>query len=248
MSGAMETVATGPSGESIDTSRHRALASATRVAIMRLVRGAPDGLTAAEVARDVGRHLSTVREHLDQLTAAGLLRRERASGGAPGRPAWRYRAAASPDAAAGPYRELAVALVEHLAATEDDPWRAGVAAGRGWGRRLAAGVPPGVGPRPGDRVLAVLDRLGFAPHVAARHGAEPTVIHLRNCPFRDLVDRTSDVVCGLHLGVIRGAVGAAGGSTADARLAPFGAPAACVVRLAPTVSVGGAGHAGPRRR
>lgn len=222
---------TGPSGETIDTPRHRALASSTRVAILQLVRRSPDGLTAAEVVRSTGRHLTTVREHLDQLAEAGLLVRERRGDGSPGRPAWRYRAGEAPEPAAGPYRELAVALVEHLALTEDDPWAAGVAAGRGWGRKLMADAGPGDGARPGDRVLAVLDRLGFTPRVIERRGADPTLIHLQSCPFLNLVNGSADVVCGLHLGVIRGALGATGGSGAGATLEPFGAPTACVVRL-----------------
>lgn|SRR5690606_4271977 len=227
----METGVAGPSAVRVDPPRHRALASPIRVAILRLVRAAPDGLTAAEVAEGVGRHLSTVREHLEQLTAAGLVRRERLPTGVPGRPAWRYRAGVDPTA--GPYRELAMALAAYLAATEDDPWRAGVAAGRSWGRRLAARMEPG---SPAERVVAVLNLLGFDPSVTRRQGASPVEIHLRNCPFRDLVDDNADVVCGLHLGVIRGVLGAAGGSSSAATLTPFGASAACVVRLADQVS------------
>lgn len=224
--------AAGPAGETIDTPRHRALASSTRVAILHFVRRSPAGRTAAEVARSTGRHLSTVREHLEQLAGAGLLVRDRDAGGSPGRPAWRYRAGAVPDPAPGPYRDLAWALVEHLALTEDDPWTAGVAAGRGWGRRLAAGAGPKSGAGAGDRLVTILDRLGFAPRVVQRRAADPAVIHLEICPFLDLVNgSTPDVVCGLHLGVIRGALGAAGASGAGATLTPFGAPTACVVRL-----------------
>lgn len=241
----VETAGTAPSGEIIDTTRHRALASSTRVAILQLVRRSPAGLTAAEVARSTGRHLSTVREHLDQLTQAGLLVRERRGGGSPGRPAWCYRAGTTPETDAGPYRELAVALVEHLALTEADPWAAGVAAGRIWGRKLAANVGPEVGRRPGDRVLAVLDRLGFTPQVVKRHGPDPAQIQLHSCPFLDLVNDGSDVVCGVHLGVIRGAVGAAGGSGAAATLQPFGAPAGCVVRLAASAGLDPDGEATP---
>jgi predicted ArsR family transcriptional regulator len=204
------------------------LASPIRVAILRFVRAAPEGVTAAEVAEGVGRRLSTVREHLDQLTAAGLLRRDRVPTGVPGRPAWRYRAGVDP--AVGPYREMAMALAEYLAATADDPWRAGIAAGRGWGRRLAAGLDAG---SPGERVVTVVNQLGFDPTVTRRQGAEPVEIHLRNCPFRDLVDASADVICGIHLGIIRGAVGTSGGAAPTVTLTPFGASTACIVRLTP---------------
>lgn len=223
----------------IDTSRHRALASETRVAILQLVRRSPAGLTAAEVAASTGRHLTTVREHLDRLAEAGLLLRDRHGDGTPGRPAWRYRAGAEPESGAGPYRELAGALVAHLAMSEDDPWQAGVAAGRGWGRKLAGGAQPGPARK---RLLEVLDRLGFAPRVQERHGADPTVIALLNCPFLEFVQGSPDVVCGLHLGVIRGALGATGGSGAEARLEPFGQPSACLVHLPPPAPPAAAGE------
>lgn len=231
MLGTVEMLRKVSPAEMIDTSRHRALASATRVAILQLVRRSPAGLTAAEVAQATGRHLSTVREHLDQLAEAGLLTRERRGDGSPGRPAWRYRAGEEPETGAGPYRELAGALVAHLAMTEEDPWQAGVAAGRGWGRKLAAGASPGAARK---RLLEILDRLGFAPRVLERHGDDATVIHLLSCPFLEFVKGSPDVVCGLHLGVIRGALGATGGSGAEVTLEPFGRPNACVVHLPPS--------------
>ncbi|PWU43540.1 transcriptional regulator, partial [Micromonospora globispora] len=87
----METARTGPTGETIDTPRHRALGTASRVTILKLVRDAEGGMTAAEVAERTGQHLSTTRTHLDRLVEAGLLVKARASGGQAGRPAWRYR-------------------------------------------------------------------------------------------------------------------------------------------------------------
>ncbi|HEX5595481.1 MAG TPA: helix-turn-helix domain-containing protein [Micromonosporaceae bacterium] len=228
----MDTPGIGPTAEMIDTPRHRALASAVRVVILHLVRRSPAGLTVAEVAAATDRHPTTVREHLDQLAAAGLVVRERGSGGTPGRPAWRYRAGQPPPAAAGPYRELAGALVDHIALTEEDPWTAGMAAGRAWGRKLASTTGPDEGARPGDRLIAVLDRLGFAPRVVRRADTEPVLLHLHSCPFLDLVDSNPDVVCGLHLGVVRGVLGATGAPGGNARLDPFAAAGACVVRLA----------------
>ncbi|HEX5542209.1 MAG TPA: helix-turn-helix domain-containing protein [Micromonospora sp.] len=233
----MDTLRAGPSGETIDTPRHRALASPVRVVILHLVRRSPAGLTTAEVAEATGRHPTTVREHLDQLTAAGLLLRERSGSGSPGRPAWRYRAGQPPEPAAGPYQELAGALVEHIALTEEDPWAAGMAVGRTWGRKLISdtGTGPTGGARVGDRLVAILERLGFAPRVVQRAAAEPAEVHLHSCPFLGLVDTSPDVVCGLHLGVIRGALGAAGAAGTDAELVPFGAATACVIRLAAAV-------------
>jgi predicted ArsR family transcriptional regulator len=224
----METPRIGPSGETIDTPRHRALGSDSRVAILRLVRAAPGGVTAAEVAGRTGQHLSTTRAHLDRLTEAGLLVKARASGGQPGRPAWRYRAAAA-DPAPAPYRALAAALLDHVSAGGGDVREAAAQAGRSWGRRLAAAEP---GPeRPVDSVVTVLDGLGFSPRRHSSDGGDTVQVHLHTCPFLELVGRNPDAMCGLHLGVVRGILDRDGVPDESVVLEPFGAPAACVVRL-----------------
>jgi predicted ArsR family transcriptional regulator len=208
------------------------------VRILNLVRGADSSLTAGQVAETMGLHPSTVRAHLDQLTESGLLTRTRRGEGSPGRPAWRYEAAPRSDAdnqgpgVDRPYRELAAALIEHLARDADDPHSAGVRAGRGWGRALVAPlVASSPRPNPVDGMVKVLDQLGFTPQVIERPDPASAVVHLRSCPFLELALANPDVVCGVHEGVIGGALGALGASVADTDLQPFAAPGACAVRV-----------------
>ncbi|GAA2524940.1 helix-turn-helix transcriptional regulator [Pilimelia columellifera] len=219
----------------IDTPRHQALSSSSRVDILSIVRAAATGSTAAEIVQETDLHPSTVRAHLDRLTTAGLLVRARASNGQPGRPAWRYRTAATGTTPApAPYRALAAALLAHLTEREHDGDVRGRAAivGRQWGRQLAAAIPAddatdAAGPV--TTVARVLTALGFAPDLAET--APAAVLHLRSCPFLELVSAHPDAMCGLHLGVVQGAWLAVGGPDGDTALAPFGAPTACVVRL-----------------
>jgi predicted ArsR family transcriptional regulator len=202
--------------------------------MLDLIRRAGAGLTAAQVVEATDLHPSTVRAHLDQLVESGLLTRDRRGDGSPGRPAWRYWAAPlpgigeSPTTVDRPYRDLAAALVEHLARDADDPHAAGVRAGRDWGRALAA---TGGRAKPMDGLVRVLDRLGFTPEVVDRPSPGTAVVHLRSCPFLELAMASPDVVCGVHQGVIGGALGALGASTADTDLEPFAVPGACVVRV-----------------
>ena len=235
----METQRTGPAGEKLDTARHRALGTASRASILRLVRDADTGLTPADVAARAGLHLSTVRAHLDRLVDAGLLVKARASAGLPGRPAWRYRAAA-PEPAPGPYRSLTTALLDHLAAT--DGVAGAIATGDTWGRTLAASVtgagqatPDQPVDQPMNVVLRVLDRLGFDPRRTASssaNGADDTaVVLLDTCPFLELVGPHPDLVCALHAGMIRSVLRTAGAPDGEAVLEPLGAPTACVARL-----------------
>jgi len=238
----------GPSSEVPDTARHRALSAASRVRMLGLVRRADGGMTAAEVVEATGLHPSTVRAHLDQLAKSGLLTRHRRGDGSPGRPAWRYQATTGPageDAsrpdASRPYRDLAAALIGHLARDAEDPHAAGVRAGRDWGRALAAAVtaPPGSAPTvasatrlaPVDGLVQVLDQIGFTPHIAERPEPGTATVHLRSCPFLDLALANPDVVCGVHHGVIGGALGALGALAVDTDLEPFAIPGACVARV-----------------
>jgi predicted ArsR family transcriptional regulator len=198
------------------------------VTILRLVRAAEGGVTAAEVAARTGQHLSTTRAHLDRLTEAGLLVKARASGGQPGRPAWHYRAAAA-DPAPAPYRALAAALLDHLSGGGGDVREAAAQVGRGWGRHLAAADVAHEDPV--ESVISVLDGLGFGPRRLPPDEGETAQVHLYTCPFLELVGQNPDAMCGLHLGVVRGILEHDGASGEPVVLEPFGAPAACVVRL-----------------
>ncbi|WP_436971129.1 helix-turn-helix transcriptional regulator [Micromonospora coxensis] len=226
----VETSRTGPTGETIDSHRHRALGTASRASILEMVRDAGAGMTIAEVGERTGLHLSTARAHLDRLVDAGLLVKARASGGQPGRPAWRYRVAKSEAPAPAPYRALAAALLDHLSRRNPGDVRAeATRAGHDWGRHLAAATAPGADPV--DTLLDVLRGLGFSPR--RQETAEGTVeVHLHTCPFLELVNRNPDAICALHVGVVRGALDHAGAPPSGAVLEPFGAPDACVVRLA----------------
>jgi predicted ArsR family transcriptional regulator len=114
-------------------------------------------------------------------------------------------------------------------------------------------------PRPGDddqepgdhddavgRIVALLDEVGFAPRLrepasATAESTEPapgsvtaTVIELHQCPFRDVALEHSEVVCGVHLGLIQGALDQMHTSPVSVRLEPFVSPRLCLAYLTPT--------------
>lgn len=228
----METLRTGPVGETVDTPRHRALGSTTRVEILRLVRTSPAGVTVGEVASRTGLHLSTVRAHLDRLTEAGLLVRARARGdGLPGRPPWRYRPAPTAAAPApGGYRWLAAALLDALTGDGADAPARATRIGQEWGHRLTGTQTTSGDDSSVDTLVDVLTELGFSP--ARQPGTGPTTeIHLQSCPFLELVASHPDTMCALHLGVVRGVMEHRGAAVGTASLEPFGAPHACVVQI-----------------
>lgn len=195
--------------------------------------------TIAVLAAELHVHPNTVREHLDALVEAGLAVRERAHSGGRGRPAWTYSAApdrAEPDPRVREYAGLATALAAHLARTSARPAEDALEAGRAWGRELAterdgdpgssasSSASPARGRR---RVLDLLDELGFDPKADTR----ATTAALRRCPLLDAARRYPEVVCQVHLGIVRGAMEVFGGDEERTALLPFSEPGACRLRL-----------------
>jgi len=222
-----------------------------------LGRGVPTSVATA--AAELGQHTNTVREHLEGLAELGLVVRSTARPVGRGRPGTLYEATPSTtaDPAAHEYAGLASVLADHIARTSPDPRADALAAGERWGRELvAAGDDPAgddpatasrpAAPRPTTRrtspagddpapdaararrsVVALLDRLGFAP----ARPSDDRAVELRRCPLLDAALRTPEVVCGVHLGLTRGALGALGAPTDRTTLEAFALPGACLLHL-----------------
>lgn len=132
------------------------------------------------------------------------------------------------------YQLLAEVLADALAGAPDARQRA-VAAGRAWWRQHADRFGSGPDDRaPVDRLVGVLDDLGFAPE--ATDGAGDAVrIDLRHCPFLELTTEPSparsDVICPIHLGLMQGALQGWQAPYAVDRLDPMVEPDRCVAHL-----------------
>jgi predicted ArsR family transcriptional regulator len=177
-----------------------------------------------QLAEATGLHPNTLRGHLDELVAAGAVRRTRAPAEGRGRPAWLY-VADGPDAAPGnEYAGLAAALAIGLERTSQEPRRAAEEAGREWGRSLATQV--GGDTDGAYRVRRVLERMGFAP----QDGSSGS-IRLTRCPLLQTARAHPEVVCGVHLGIVQGVLAESGSDDSGARLLPFAEPGACLLSL-----------------
>ena len=185
----------------------------------------------ADLSTATGLHPNTLREHLDALEEAGLVRRRDAAPSGPGRPRALYQAVPPEPAGRAEYAGLAAALAATIHRTSDDPSRDATEAGELWGRELAAdhGAPT----RPGDvaargQVVALLTEMGFAPDA----DRASTSVRLTRCPLLDAARRHPDVVCAVHLGIVRGALEEYGADPSPAELLPFSEPGACRLHLA----------------
>jgi predicted ArsR family transcriptional regulator len=154
-----------------------------------------------ELADRLELHPNGVRVHLERLHEAGLVERERIRQ-ARGRPrdTWTIAANARPGGAApSGYEQLGRWLTRALASSRTSA-RAVEATGREIGRELA---PAGNSGPPERTMHAVLASLGFQPLREPNPPAGMTY-RLCNCPYRDAVRESPEVVCALHRGMTRG--------------------------------------------
>lgn len=177
-------------------------------------------------------HVNTLRGHLEALESQRRVRRLRAAPSGRGRPAWLYEAT-EPGvyASVSEYAVLAARLAAAIHRTSADPRAEGVDAGWEWGQALARDRHEGASRGPAEarrRVVALLSDLGFAPEPRSR----ASVVRLTRCPLLDAARSHPDVVCGVHLGIVRGALQQWGASSEGAELLPFSEPGACRLLMA----------------
>jgi predicted ArsR family transcriptional regulator len=206
----------------------------SRAGVLDMLHAAGCPLGAREVARRMGLHPNTARFHLEALAEAGLAVRESEGRETPGRPRIGYRAAADGPAGRRRYRLLAEMLASMIAGTMPEPGKAAEEAGREWGAYLTEPLQP-YQKLPAEKAIgklsAIMDELGFAPRAQAGPGSGEYLLSLRQCPFREVARHHQDVICALHLGLMRGALERMRAPLSARRLDPFVEPGLCVARL-----------------
>lgn len=226
--------------------RRRLRLTPAQTTILEQLADQPEPCSVNALAAMLHQHPNTVREHLDALVAANAARRNPAPAVGRGRPAWLYETTTAGRLSddAQEYASLASALAAHIARTSPDPAADADAAGIEWGRSIiraaaaktgaldtalvADASPPDSDLRARRRVVALFDELGFSPE--ADDGA--TVVRLRRCPLLSAAHHYPEVVCGVHLGMVRGALDELGAPSAGLALRPFAERGACLLYLA----------------
>ena len=212
--------------------RHRALADPSRAKILAEL--AADGpLDARELAARVGLHVNTVRVHLAALADAGLVASEALPPRGRGRPRFVYSATAAEPDDGRRYRLLAEILTALVARSGWDATAQLEETGEAWGHYMVESPPPYTAVPDDEAVsllVALLAEVGFHPELdQARRGRR---ILMRPCPFLELARRHQEIVCPIHLGLMRGALAELGAATPATKLEPFVRPDLCVAHLA----------------
>lgn len=206
----------------------------SRADVLDLLHAADGPLGVREVAQRMGLHPNTARFHLEALVEAGMAVRETEDRDTPGRPRVGYRAVADGPAGRRRYRLLAEMLTSLIAATMPEPGRSAEEAGREWGAYLAEQPPPYqrlTAEEAVARLVAIMEELGFAPQAQTGDRDWEYRLCLRQCPFREIAERHREVICSLHLGLMRGALAKMRAPITADRLDPFVEPSLCIASL-----------------
>ncbi|MGB3829430.1 MAG: hypothetical protein WA962_11720 [Ornithinimicrobium sp.] len=206
-----------------------------RAAVLDVLKAASRPLSIKDLAEQVDAHPNTVRFHLMSLRADWRVEQVNSTPRAAGRPPQLFRSVPGMDPS-GPrgYQELAEVLVAELA-DRPDPTARALEAGRSWGRQQATDRLPsadetsGAADEPVTTLVSLLDDLGFAPQV--HDAGDRATISLRHCPFLELTDTRSAIICSIHLGLMQGALHAWGADVDVDRLDPFVEPDRCLAHL-----------------
>ncbi len=206
----------------------------SRSDVLEMLRAANGPLGVREVAERMGLHPNTARFHLEALAEAGLAVRETEDRETPGRPRIGYRAVAGGPSGRRRYRLLAEMLTSLVAGTMPEPGKAAEDAGRKWGAYLTDQPPPYQQLTAEEAIanlMAIMEELGFSPQAETSDGSGRYQLCLRQCPFREVAERHQEVICALHLGLMRGALARMRAPVSADRLDPFVEPSLCIAQL-----------------
>ncbi|KZS77754.1 transcriptional regulator [Mycobacterium kansasii] len=200
-----------------------------RRAVLRVLRASRVPMSIVAIADALEIHPNTVRFHLDALVADGQAQRVESGPRGPGRPPQMFSAVRQMDrGGARHYRLLAEILSNGLAAEPDSQAKA-LAAGRAWGQRLEAPATDSNAEKSIEHLVGVLDQLGFAPERRVSDGQHQ--LGLRHCPFLEVAESRSAIVCPIHLGLMQGALESWAAPVGVERLDVFAEPDLCLAHL-----------------
>ncbi|MGZ4509752.1 MAG: helix-turn-helix transcriptional regulator [Mycobacterium sp.] len=204
--------------------------------VLRVLRASTDPMSIVAIADVLQVHPNTVRFHLDSLLGEGQVEQVEMSRKGPGRPPLMFRAVRQMDRGGTRHYRLLAEILAAAFASERNPRAKALAAGRAWGRRADAALQPPPGDAPDvdetiDHLVDALEKLGFAPERREVNGENQ--IGLRHCPFLELAENPTSVVCPVHLGLMQGAMETWGSPVTVDRLEPFAEPDLCLAHLTP---------------
>lgn len=179
----------------------RALGDPTRYEIFRRLADSGESMDVSALTDEFELNHNGIRQHLAKLVEAGLVIEYPARSKGRGRPRLLYRVDPSADSRwghRGPYEQLSLLLAEVLR-TGDEPEEVGRRAGRA---EIASRMKHHNGADAVDVLLTEMARQGFEPKLEI-HG-QSVEAHIANCPYASAATADPDIVCSIHVGMVKG--------------------------------------------
>ncbi|MDN5796870.1 MAG: helix-turn-helix domain-containing protein [Intrasporangium sp.] len=203
-----------------------------------------EGMSARELADRLHLHVTTMRFHLDQLVAGGLVTSHFKRGEGAGRPRKLYAIAhgsLDSERSEQSFALLSEVLIESF--NETDESLTPEELGARWGRRRVQqenldpsrrqpAATPGQWLGKIGRMVDILEEWGYTPEVSTTEGGRTARVALHGCPFIDLARDNTALVCSIHRGLMRGVMEELGEQHTEVSLTPFVTPHLCVAALA----------------
>ena len=228
---------------------HSALSSPSRVALINELRSADGPVDAHQLAEVCGLHVTTVRFHLEALITAGLVASTTAPSNGRGRPRLLYSAvsqmAQTPDE--DTYLQLSRLMAQSWASeVRGTPSERAEQAGREWAKSSIPEREPGRRPltQVSAEVNALFTEIGFEPELMDT--ADGVEFELHACPFGAIAAEHPEIVCNIHLGLLRGTMERLIGAGYKAKITPWVTPTMCKAAIEYQESTHGEGHSDGR--
>lgn len=179
----------------------RALGDPTRYEIFRRLADSGDSMDVSSLTEEFELNHNGIRQHLAKLVEAGLVIEYQARSKGRGRPRLLYRVDPAADSRwghTGPYEQLSLLLAEVLR-TGDSPEEVGRRAGRA---EIGARQQIHDGADAVDILLIEMARQGFDPQLEIE--GDNVEAHILTCPYASAAAADPEIVCSLHVGMVKG--------------------------------------------
>lgn len=209
---------------------HSALSSPSRVALINELRASDGPVDAHQLAERSGLHVTTVRFHLEALITAGLVTSTTAPSSGRGRPRLLYDAVSqmSPSPDEDTYLQLSRVMARSWAAEfQGSPAERAEQAGREWAKSSIPEHESGARPlaQVAAEVNAMFTEIGFEPQMI--NAADGVEFELHACPFGAVAAEHPEIVCNIHVGLLRGTLERLAGEGYTAKITPWVTPTMC---------------------
>lgn len=207
--------------------------SPERQVVLGALRGAQLPLRVRDLVNELGLHENTIREHLEGLVVSAHAERVRLISSGRGRPSYGYQSrkdfVAQIEPQAREYASLALVLAKQLAATKGDAKSIAISAGEEWANGFIKSTQESGGSKVAVRkeVYEILKSLGYSP----KANSKLNLIRLQTCPLLAAAKLEPEIVCSVHLGLVRGLVSRAGENPDAVKLIQFAEPGSCHLTL-----------------